>query len=434
MKSIGPKSARKFSGSRWATAVPAASSASTRSNQPDVEAAKIKTRELTAHSRRPGALPAEEARDRARGRRYLIPRRTMTGGDATRPAPTASLGSDQGHLSRSGRGDYVACGYIERDKTLSTRLQKMRLRSATKPCRDLRRIGPRFLHRPAGLQGRRPTAGVFRQIPPTTPRILPVPGQKASFGIIKAERRAAISTAHRARRRALRVHLKGALSPALASAGCRYQPKRSLSGIFGMQLGIDRLGPDSVYFIGGKSSEGYERRHTAVVYDKDPKSGRGNSRPMGRSARNSWREFVQQAEKPPSLGDAAGPADHRWRPSTRWQSMMQPTMSSSTAATPLAGRSPPLARLEGTRTAYVDVAPPAASGDRARLLHDDRRREIVVGRARSIFKTLADGDRRTSAHRRTPDGPRRQDRAGYTMPAPWRRKIRQMIHNGIEYG
>src|SRR3954447_25447281 len=53
-------------------------------------------------------------------------------------------------------------------------------------CRNLRRVRPAFpaLHR-AGLQGRA-DSGVYLQITADDARDLPVPGQKASFGVIKA--------------------------------------------------------------------------------------------------------------------------------------------------------------------------------------------------------------------------------------------------------
>src|SRR3954467_8010734 len=84
-------------------------------NQPDVEAAKIKTRELTAAFEKTGALPAEK------------PVMTSAGADLytddSNAAALRKAGADgdfaswlKAHLSRSGAGDYVALlAYIERD-------------------------------------------------------------------------------------------------------------------------------------------------------------------------------------------------------------------------------------------------------------------------------------------------------------------------------
>ena len=182
-------------------------------NQPDVEAAKIKTRELTAAFEKSGALPAEEP--------------VMTSAEAdlfTDEANAAALrkaGADgdlgswlKAHLARSGAGDYVALlAYIERDEAYIDALQKMRL-----AIRDRRHVatcaefGPRFLHSTGQAYKGGPDSGVFLQITADEAEDLPVPGQKASFGIIKAaQARGDFDVLTERGRRALRVHLKGGL-------------------------------------------------------------------------------------------------------------------------------------------------------------------------------------------------------------------------------
>src|SRR6201747_190114 len=95
-------------------------------NQPDVEAAKIKTRELTSAFEKTGKLPAETpVMSSAEADLYTDEANV----DALRKAgANGSLGSwIKAHLSRSGRGAYVALlAYIARDPGSIGSLQKMR--------------------------------------------------------------------------------------------------------------------------------------------------------------------------------------------------------------------------------------------------------------------------------------------------------------------
>ena len=116
-------------------------------NQPDVEAAKIKTRELTAAFEKSGKLPAEKpVMSTAEADLYT---------DEKNAAALRQAGADgdlgswlKAHLSRTGTDDYVAMlAYIERDGAHIDALQHMRL-----AVRDHRHVatcaefGPRFLH------------------------------------------------------------------------------------------------------------------------------------------------------------------------------------------------------------------------------------------------------------------------------------------------
>jgi transaldolase/glucose-6-phosphate isomerase len=188
-------------------------------NQPDVEAAKIKTRELTGAFEKTGALPAEKpVVATAEADIYT----DEANAAALRKAgANGSLGSwIKAHLSRSASGDYVALlAYIARDGGSIDTLQKMRL-----AVRDKRHVatcaefGPRFLHSTGQAYKGGPDSGVFLQITADDARDLPVPGQKASFGIIKAaQARGDFDVLTERGRRALRVHLKGDLAPALAA-------------------------------------------------------------------------------------------------------------------------------------------------------------------------------------------------------------------------
>ena len=186
-------------------------------NQPDVEAAKIKTRELTAAFEKTGSLPPEmPVVSTASADIYT---------DDNNAAALRQAGADgdlgswlKAHLARSGAGDYVALlAYIERNHAHIDTLQEMRL-----AVRDQRHVatcaefGPRFLHSTGQAYKGGPNSGVFLQITADDAFDLAVPGQKASFGVIKAaQARGDFDVLTERGRRALRVHLKGDLTSGL---------------------------------------------------------------------------------------------------------------------------------------------------------------------------------------------------------------------------
>jgi transaldolase / glucose-6-phosphate isomerase len=186
-------------------------------NQPDVEDAKIKPRELTAAFEKTGALPAEKP--------VMASAKADLYTDDHNAAALRKAGADgdlgswiKAHLARSGADDYVALlAYIERDHAHIDALQEMRLK-----LRDRRHVatcaefGPRFLHSTGQAYKGGPDSGVFLQITADDTRDLAVPGQKASFGVIKAaQARGDFDVLTERGRRALRVHLKGDLTSGL---------------------------------------------------------------------------------------------------------------------------------------------------------------------------------------------------------------------------
>jgi transaldolase/glucose-6-phosphate isomerase len=186
-------------------------------NQPDVEDAKIKTRELTAAFEKSGKLPEEKpVMSSAQADLYT----DEANAAALRKAgANGDLGSWlKAHLARTKTDDYVALlAYIERNAAHIDRLQHMRLE-----VRDKRHVatcaefGPRFLHSTGQAYKGGPDSGVFLQITADDGEDLPVPGQKASFGVIKAaQARGDFDVLTERGRRALRVHLKGDLKSGL---------------------------------------------------------------------------------------------------------------------------------------------------------------------------------------------------------------------------
>jgi transaldolase/glucose-6-phosphate isomerase len=187
-------------------------------NQPDVEAAKIKTRELTESFEKTGSLPPE------------TPVISTTSADlytddknaaALRKAgANGDLGSWlKAHFGRASTGDYVALlGYVERDHANIDTLQHMRM-----AVRDNKHVatcvefGPRFLHSTGQAYKGGPASGVFLQITTDDAKDLAIPDYRASFGVIKAaQARGDFGVLTDRGRRALRVHLKGDLKAGLA--------------------------------------------------------------------------------------------------------------------------------------------------------------------------------------------------------------------------
>jgi transaldolase/glucose-6-phosphate isomerase len=186
-------------------------------NQPDVEDAKIKTRELTTAFEKSGALPPEQpVMSTPQADLYTDDHNAA---DLRRAGADGDLGSWlKAHLSRSHAHDYVALlAYIERNPAHIGALQHMRLE-----VRDRRHVatcaefGPRFLHSTGQAYKGGPDSGVFLQITADDAKDLPVPGQKAAFGVIKtAQARGDFDVLTERGRRALRVHLKGDLEAGL---------------------------------------------------------------------------------------------------------------------------------------------------------------------------------------------------------------------------
>jgi transaldolase / glucose-6-phosphate isomerase len=182
-------------------------------DQPDVEAAKVATRALTAEYETRGSLPAETPMFESGGiRLYADPTNAgvlakEVAKDASRQSLAGYLGA---HLRRLGAGDYFALlAFIEMNEAHEAALQRIR-----HDVRDARQVatclgfGPRFLHSTGQAYKGGPDTGVFLQITCDDARDLPVPGQKYTFGVVKAaQARGDFQVLADRGRRALRVHL-----------------------------------------------------------------------------------------------------------------------------------------------------------------------------------------------------------------------------------
>jgi transaldolase/glucose-6-phosphate isomerase len=179
-------------------------------NQPDVEASKIETRKLTDAYEKSGSLPSESPVLQDAGVKLFTDEKNAAalkqaaGGNAT------LAGYLKAHLGRLKAGDYFAVlGYIQMNDAHESQLQAIR-----HLVRDKRHVatclgfGPRFLHSTGQAYKGGPNSGVFLQITCDDANDLPVPGQKYTFGIVKAaQARGDFQVLAERNRRALRVHL-----------------------------------------------------------------------------------------------------------------------------------------------------------------------------------------------------------------------------------
>ena len=175
-------------------------------NQPDVEASKIETRKLTSEYESTGKLPSEAPFFEDQGLKLFADEK-----NAAVLKNNANLSEVlRAHLGRIGPGDYFALlGYIQMNDAHEKSLQAIRhqVRDAKRSATCLG-FGPRFLHSTGQAYKGGPNSGVFLQLTCDDAADIPVPGQKYTFGIVKAaQARGDFSVLSDRDRRALRIHL-----------------------------------------------------------------------------------------------------------------------------------------------------------------------------------------------------------------------------------
>jgi len=193
---------------RWeiATAVAGAIIGINAFNQPDVEASKIETRKLTSEYESTGKLPPEAPFFEAEGLKfYADPKNVAVLSGAATLRDLMKL-----HLNRINAGDYFGVlAYITMNEANEGALQVIRhkIRDAKKVATVLG-FGPRFLHSTGQAYKGGPDTGVFLQITCDDKIDFPVPGQKYTFGVVKAaQARGDFAVLAERGRRALRVHI-----------------------------------------------------------------------------------------------------------------------------------------------------------------------------------------------------------------------------------
>jgi glucose-6-phosphate isomerase len=188
-------------------------------NQPDVEASKIVTRDLTTAYEKTGSLPAEKPVLEDGGVKVFTDPKNADALAKAAGSDRTLVGYLRAHLSRIKAGDYFALlAYIQMNDAHESKLQEIR-----HALRDKKRIatclgfGPRFLHSTGQAYKGGPNSGVFLQITCDDAVDVPVPEQKYTFGIVKAaQARGDFQVLAQRDRRALRVHLGKDLKAGLA--------------------------------------------------------------------------------------------------------------------------------------------------------------------------------------------------------------------------
>ena len=189
-------------------------------NQPDVEASKIETRELTQKYEETGSLPPESPILDDQGIKLFADEKyagKLTIAAGKEKTLAAYL---RAHLDTIGAGDYAALlAYVQmneaNDKALQSTRKAIRDRKKSATCLG---FGPRFLHSTGQAYKGGPNTGVFLQITCDDAADLPVPGQKFTFGVVKAaQARGDFQVLSKRNRRALRVHLGKDVAAGLAT-------------------------------------------------------------------------------------------------------------------------------------------------------------------------------------------------------------------------
>jgi transaldolase/glucose-6-phosphate isomerase len=194
-------------------------------DQPDVEASKIKTRELTSAFEKSGELPRETP---VCSEQSLAVFTDEANAAALRKAGAGdSVASWLGaHLARITDGDYFAVlAYLARSQQNTAVLQQLRL-----ALRDRRHVatclefGPRFLHSTGQAYKGGPDSGVFLQITGDDSEDLAIPGHRASFGVVKnAQARGDFDVLLERGWRALRIHINGETATGLKALRAAFE-------------------------------------------------------------------------------------------------------------------------------------------------------------------------------------------------------------------
>ncbi len=179
-------------------------------NQPNVEAAKIKARELMETSKRTGELPVSLP---------LIQDGQLSLYGQPLPQTSNSVNKYlQQFLRLLTPGDYLALmAYLPQEKKIDLLLQQLRLLLRQR-CRVETTLGygPRFLHSTGQLHKGDGNQGVFIQLTADPEQDIPIPGEPYTFGtLIAAQAQGDFQALKDNGRRLLRIHLGSSLESGL---------------------------------------------------------------------------------------------------------------------------------------------------------------------------------------------------------------------------
>jgi transaldolase/glucose-6-phosphate isomerase len=178
-------------------------------DQPDVEASKVETRQLTDAYEKTGTLAADPPVFKQNGIALYTDERNA---QALRQAgANSTLESWLGaHFARIHDGDYFAIlAYVDRSEAHMKSLQALRTAVRdTKHIATCLQFGPRFLHSTGQAYKGGPNSGVFLEVTADSGEDVKIPGRKASFGVIEAaQARGDLRVLEQRGRRVLRAHL-----------------------------------------------------------------------------------------------------------------------------------------------------------------------------------------------------------------------------------
>ena len=196
---------------RWeiATAIAGAILGINPFDQPDVEASKIETKKLTTAFEETGALPPEEPLFEEKGIKVYgdTPERTLV---TALKRHLSDIAQGEFVLGKMRPAGYVALlAYVEmtphNEAVLNAAREHIRNRTKAATCLG---FGPRFLHSTGQAYKGGPAGGVFIQITADDAEDVPVPGQKYTFGVVKAaQAQGDLEVLKERGRRWLRIHL-----------------------------------------------------------------------------------------------------------------------------------------------------------------------------------------------------------------------------------
>jgi len=193
-------------------------------NQPDVESAKVETRNLTAEYEKTGKLPSRtpfltgKSED---GAPFALYATDAYASKLQAAASSQSLAGIVGaHLDQLKAGDYFATlAFLPMFEEYETAIQEFRHK-----VRDKKRVatclgfGPRFLHSTGQDYKGGANAGVFLQLTAAHGDDVEIPGESYSFGVvIDAQAAGDLAVLESRGRRALRVHLGKDIAGGLAA-------------------------------------------------------------------------------------------------------------------------------------------------------------------------------------------------------------------------
>jgi transaldolase/glucose-6-phosphate isomerase len=171
-------------------------------DQPDVEASKIKTREITSQYEKTGRLPPEAPNFEEDGIQVF------TNGKVASNSIESMIRS---HFDQISSGDYFAIlAYLQMSLENEDILSKIRYRiRESKKVATCLEFGPRYLHSTGQLYKGGSNCGVFIMVTSEASHDISIPGHRYSFGTIElAQARADMNVLAERKRRILRFHLK----------------------------------------------------------------------------------------------------------------------------------------------------------------------------------------------------------------------------------